>query len=35
MSHNTFGRVYDVRAFVESFDDGTFTPVLAAQFEWL
>ena len=32
---DTFGRVYGIRAFVESFDDGTFRPVLAAQFEWL
>ena len=24
-----------VRAFVKSFDDGTFRPVIAAQFEWL
>ena len=31
-SHNTFGRVYDV-PFVESFDDRTFRPVIAAQFE--
>ena len=30
-SHDTFGRVYDIRVFVESFDDGTFRPVLAAQ----